>query len=243
MAKPISSLHYFAIGMFTFSVQTVTKQTLISACGVSCLAAVGFLASGCAGSPTQAEASIPKQTKALRGADNLLVVDCLLPGLQPAKTTAQDCQLGGGEYVLHGDRNAALRVWLPQAEKGDKIAQTYVGEIYEKGLGATPDYARAAQWYRKAVEQGYARAQVNLGFLYEKGLGVPKDPETALKWYRQASGLGEAAVPELGRATELQRLRQEIEQRTKQTGQTQQQLDKIRKELEKLKSSDSTRGS
>ena len=64
------------------------------------------------------------------------------------------------------DYRSALRVWEEQATQGDARAQTYVGEIYEKGLGVPPDYALAAVWYRKAADQGDARAQVNLGHLY-----------------------------------------------------------------------------
>ena len=137
--------------------------------------------------------------------DKLLVVDCLLPGQirklgtsftyltprRPIKTSASDCEIRGGEYVAYDRSNyaTALRVWLPQAQAGDPMAQTYVGEIYERGLGLEPDYGLAIQWYRKAAEQGYSRAQINLGSLYEQGLGVPKDPVTALNWYRKASGL------------------------------------------------------
>ncbi|HEY8508482.1 MAG TPA: caspase family protein, partial [Steroidobacteraceae bacterium] len=85
----------------------------------------------------------------------------------------------------------ALQVWLPQANAGDAQAQTYVGEIYEKGLGLPPDYARAAEWYRKAADQGYSRALSNLAYLYEKGLGVPQDAVMALNLYRKAAGLTE----------------------------------------------------
>lgn len=140
-----------------------------------------------------------------RNADDLMVVDCLLPGQvrqlglnftfmapRPAiKTTSFDCALRGGEFTAYDRANyqTALKVWLPQAEKGDPEAQTYVGEIYEKGLGTTPHYATAAKWYAKAAKQGLKRAQINLGYLYEKGLGVKKDLPRALNFYRDASGL------------------------------------------------------
>jgi TPR repeat protein len=143
-------------------------------------------------------------------ADDLLVVDCLLPpqvrrlGTQmtylaarrPVQTTAQDCAIRGGEYVAY-DRahySQALRIWMPLADEGDPDAQTKVGEIYERGLGTAPDYAQAAVWYRRAAEQGYERAQINLGFLYERGLGVQRDPNAALEWYRRASKLPDAVL-------------------------------------------------
>jgi hypothetical protein len=115
-----------------------------------------------------------------------------------------------------------LKVWLPPAQGGDKAAQTYDGEIYEKGLGTAPDYAAAASWYQKAADQGYSRALINLGFLYEQGLGVPRDQATALRLYRKAAGIegsinleGQPASASKGELDslrkELERTRQELE--------------------------------
>ncbi|HAG95748.1 MAG TPA: hypothetical protein DCL78_16630, partial [Gammaproteobacteria bacterium] len=78
---------------------------------------------------------------------------------------------------------------LPVAQSGDAEAQTYVGEIYEKGLGLKPDYQAASVWYEKAAKQNFSRALINLGNLYEKGLGVAQDKAMALNLYRQAAGL------------------------------------------------------
>ena len=184
------------------------------------------------------------------------MVDCLLPGQvrklgkmtfltsrRPIKTSAQDCEIRGGEYVAYdrADYRTSLNVWLPQAQEGDKEAQTYVGEIYEKGLGVPPDYAVAAAWYRKAAAQGHSRAQINLGFLYEKGLGVEKDPLQALSWYRQASGLKEAMTLDTGSIRwsnagtdtqkELQELKQEVEQRKAESAALRQQLERTQQQF------------
>ncbi len=152
----------------------------------------------------------PSEVPETGPSNDFLVVDCLLPGRvkklggqltymtprRPIKTTARDCEIRGGEYVAY-DRASyatALKIWLPLAEQGDARAQTYVGEIHEKGLGIAPDFAAAARWYRKAAEQGYAPAQISLGQLYETGRGVERDPAQALAWYRRASGLDEAGL-------------------------------------------------
>lgn len=186
-----------------------------------------------------------------QNADRLLVVDCALPGQvrqlgtgitymaprRAIKTTASDCAIRGGEYVAYDRANyaSALKVWLPAAQGGDKVAQTNVGEIYEKGLGTAPDYASAALWYQKASDQGYPRASINLGFLYEQGLGVGRDQATALKLYRKAAGLEGSinldGAPAASRE-ELDSLRKELER-------TRQDLDKARRALdeERLKSS------
>jgi hypothetical protein len=88
-----------------------------------------------------------------------MVVDCLLPGQirqlggkvtyvtarRAVKTAARDCEIRGGEYVSLDRANyaTALKVWLPLAEQGDPAAQTYVGEIFDQGLGTPSDPAAA----------------------------------------------------------------------------------------------------
>ena len=140
----------------------------------------------------------------------LSVVDCLLPGQmrklgssmtyvsgkRPLRTTEADCEVRGGEYVAYdrADYASALNVWLEKAKEGDAVAQLYVGQIYEKGLGRSADYREAAVWYRRSADQNNAQAQVNLGQLYEKGLGVPKEPQTAIEYYSKATGLEKVGV-------------------------------------------------
>ena len=187
--------------------------------------------------------------------DDFLVVDCLLPGQirqlgrqatflsarQAIKTSARTCEIRGGEYVAFDRANyaTALKVWLPLAQQGDAAAQTYVGEIFEKGLGVPSDYAAAAEWYRRAAEAGYSRAAINLGNLLEQGLGVPKDPTQALNWYRRAAGLSALTfeiVP--GKtAAELQELRTQIAELRSQLQGKQAELDRAQGELEKLRRS------
>lgn len=170
---------------------------------------VALLATG--GCATMSDTPATGQGAALppadaRGIDDYVLVDCLLPGqirqlgtsmtyLSPrrsVKSTKSDCAIRGGEFVLfdRSDYGSALQVLRPKAQAGDPVAQTYLGEIYEKGLGLpAPDHAAAVSWYRQAAEQGYAPAQTALGSLYERGLGVPADKTKALDLYRRAAGL------------------------------------------------------
>jgi hypothetical protein len=173
------------------------------------------------------------------------IVDCLLPARvsrlgrnltflgarRPIRTTGRDCGIRGGEYVAYDRANyaTALKIWLPLAEQGDPEAQTYVGDIYEKGLGPSPDYAIAANWYQRAAEQGYASAQVSLGQLYERGLGVPKDMMAALDLYRKASGLAETF--EIIPAAELQTLQSAVEQSEGAAARRGQQAEMLEREL------------
>jgi len=168
---------------------------------VAVCALLGWSVAGCAPHTTQPLAASVNP----RDADQLYVVDCLLPGelrkvggamdyiapRRPVKTTAADCEIRGGEYTAYNraDYATALKVWLPKAQEGDVEAQTYVGEIYERGLGAQPDYAVAAMWYQRAADKNFSRAQINLGHLYEQGRGVERDLVKSMAWYRRASGL------------------------------------------------------
>ncbi|WP_169727500.1 caspase family protein [Granulosicoccus antarcticus] len=140
----------------------------------------------------------------------MLIVDCLLPGQlrrlgrsityltprRPVKVPTSECEIRGGEYVAYDRANfsTSLKIWLPKAESGDPEAQTYVGEIFEKGLGLQADPVVAASWYQKAADQRFSRAQVNLGYLYESGIGVPQDLVKAMNYYREAAGFDEGSL-------------------------------------------------
>src|SRR5512142_1510373 len=104
-------------------------------------AAIAFVAGALAPVP-------PAAAVAARNPEDLLIVDCLLPGQvrklgansmfmsarRPVRTTQSDCEIRGGEYVASDRANyqTALKVWQGQAETGDADAQNYVGEIYLK---------------------------------------------------------------------------------------------------------------
>ena len=133
-----------------------------------------------------------------------------------------------------------LAVWLPEAKSGNAEAQTYVGEIYQRGMGAAPNFKLAASWFQKAAEQGYSRAQMSLGYLYEKGLGVPQDRLAALNWYRQATGMDQSLTVDtvssvLEDDPELQRLREEVERQKEQTQALQQKLAQTQNTLKKTR--------
>ncbi len=219
-----------------------------------------FLVS-CARDVSQEEMTKATEGFAVQDTNKLFVVDCLLPGQvrklgsqmtylsqrRPVRTSAADCEVRGGEYVAYdrADYASALKVWLPKAQEGDMAAQLYVGEIFEKGLGAQVDYQAAAQWYEKAANQGSFQAQLNLGHLYEKGLGVLQNQETAMRWYRKSAGLEEAGMPftpaisalksvdaakSEGSDSELVALREEVAQSRQETEQLRQQLQTTREQ-------------
>ena len=188
---------------------------------------------------------------AVRNAEDLMVVDCLLPGQirklgrqatflsarRPVRTTQADCEIRGGEYVAHDRANyqTALKVWLEGAMTGSAEAQNNVGEIYSKGLGTEPDYGMAFQWFKKAADQGYGRAKINLGYLYEQGLGVPRDQAAALNLYREASGIQDellyASVVQVqisARDEQITGLQQQVREGEAESAQLREQVERAR---------------
>jgi len=178
--------------------------------------------------------------------DQLYIVDCLLPGSvrqlgkrltylsarRVVKVSGSECGIRGGEFVAHDRANyqTALKIWMPLANNGDVKAQSYVGEIYEKGLGVQPNYQKAALWYQKAASQGYSRAKMSLGSLYERGLGVPRNNVKALSLYRDASGLKDRQLEFVTLAQRQARVAQ-----SKQLTQTQKQLQVAEGQVTRLK--------
>jgi hypothetical protein len=178
------------------------------------------------------------------------VVDCLLPGQvrglgnrnflaqrKPTHTTAADCRIRGGEYVAYdrADLRSALNVWLPTAETGDADSQLNVGEIYERGVGGPPDYAKAAEWYRKAADQGSVRAKLLLGALYEQGLGVDRDPLAALNLYRESAGIKNdleyQSTVDRRLATLRSELQTQVTERDEQIAALEQQVSQLQRQI------------
>ncbi|MBT8080077.1 MAG: caspase family protein [Gammaproteobacteria bacterium] len=132
------------------------------------------------------------------------IVDCLLPGpirrvggsiyqmpQRPARLTASECQIRGGDFLLYDRANyeTSLNHWKSLAEnEADADAMLYVAEIYEQGIGRDPDYAAAAEWYRKSADAGNSTALISLAHLYKTGKGVPLDLGAAQSLYSQAFG-------------------------------------------------------
>lgn len=188
----------------------------------------------------------------VRNAEDLLVVDCLLPGQirqlgrqasfmsarRPIRTTQADCQIRGGEYVAYDRANyqTALKVWLDAATGGSAEAQNAVGEIYAKGLGTEPDYGMAFQWFKKAAEQGDKRAMINLGWLYEEGLGVERDAAKAVNLYRQGAGIEDELLYASVVQVQLDERDERIEGLQQDVAREQATADALRAEVARLQS-------
>ncbi len=221
---------------------------------------------GCASDvpPIDSVKAVTGAINAPGGPESYEIVDCLLPGQirqlgthvtyvterRPVRTTAEDCAIGGGEYVARdrADYGTSLKIWMNEAQKGSAEAQYYVGTLYEKGAGGQPEYPQAAEWYRKAAEQGEKRAAVSLGRLYEQGLGVPKDQEQAFTWFAKASGLDDASLslltnqhlPNAQASTRIRELEQALATKNQEVTRLNSQLQELQRfaETDRRKSQD-----
>ncbi len=85
----------------------------------------------------------------------------------------------------------ALREFLPLAQNGDSLAQSYVGVIFHFGLGIKPNLEKAVDWYARAANKGDSLSQRILGDLHVEGAWGSPDYVTAAKWYQLAAEGGD----------------------------------------------------
>jgi TPR repeat protein len=77
---------------------------------------------------------------------------------------------------------------------------TLLGGLHEDGCGVPPDFAKAAEFYRRAADAGFEMAQYRLGVLLAAGRGVPRDRDAAVRYLRSAAEQGSDEAREcLGR--------------------------------------------
>ena len=73
---------------------------------------------------------------------------------------------------------------LLEAYEGNPESQFKLALFFTK---QTPDYKKAAYWYKQAARQGMPNAQYNLGHFYLQGLGVEQDTAKTISWWEQAA--------------------------------------------------------
>jgi TPR repeat protein len=86
------------------------------------------------------------------------------------------------------------------AERGDRTAQTNLGNCYYKAYGAVKDQVQAVMWWRKAADQGHAQAQFMLALCFDGGLaGVEKNAIEAYALYHLGSSFDDLALTNLAK--------------------------------------------
>ena len=93
----------------------------------------------------------------------------------------------GERAFLRHDYVRAAPLLAAEAERGSPVAQTYLGYMYQYGLGVPKDYVLATSWLHQAAQQGEPTGQFLLGLLFDKGFGVPQDWVAAEVWLNLAA--------------------------------------------------------
>ena len=97
----------------------------------------------------------------------------------------------GGAAYPRGDYATAMRFWRALADKGNALAQYFIGYV-QVGQGVPNDNAQAALWCRKASDQGQADAQFLIGKMYYQGDGLPNDDAQDALSFEKAADHGQA---------------------------------------------------
>lgn len=108
----------------------------------------------------------------------------------PSTLSITDLDHKGDVAFQEKDYKEALLRYHQAADKGDLLAQNFVGWIYQNGLGVPADPKQALMWYHKAADKGYSPSETNVGWCYQNGLGVKTDYGEAIVWYKKAVAQG-----------------------------------------------------
>ena len=77
-----------------------------------------------------------------------------------------------------------------EADDGDALAQSRLGELYFFGFGVPRDTVERAKWHHRAAIGGNRLSQHFLAQIYLEGYGLEQDYRRALEWYRRAAAHG-----------------------------------------------------
>jgi TPR repeat protein len=134
----------------------------------------------------------PISSRQRAGATRGLAVCLALVVLSLAASAKADALSDAERAFVRRDYAHAAPVLLLAAERGLPEAQTYIGYMYQNGLGVPRDYAAAASWLNQAAQQDEPTAQFLLGLLFDKGYGVPQDWVQAEVWLNLAASQASA---------------------------------------------------
>jgi serine/threonine protein kinase len=104
------------------------------------------------------------------------------PAAEPSPTRSGLAALAGKDY------GTAFRLLFPEAQKGDALAQSAIGDMYIHGQGVSTDLAQGLKWLKLAAAKGAPSAEFSLATIYDGGIpGVPHNAMRAYAWYALAA--------------------------------------------------------
>ncbi|MDR3204711.1 MAG: sel1 repeat family protein [Deltaproteobacteria bacterium] len=84
-----------------------------------------------------------------------------------------------------------------EAAKNNPQAMSYLGSIYEQGVGQpSPNFGKALEWYQKAAALDLPEALYAVGICYEWGKGIGPDTAKAVTYYEKSAAKGFAQAEE-----------------------------------------------
>ncbi|MEM7047213.1 MAG: SEL1-like repeat protein [Pseudomonadota bacterium] len=119
---------------------------------------------------------------------------------QPQVTVTGQGEVSSAVITVTNQRDNDRETRLRQAaDTGEPEAMFALAQYYDQA--ARPDYARAAQWYRRAGEAGIPAADYRLGEMLREGRGVARSDSDAFDAFLRAGQSGhDQAQLEVGRA-------------------------------------------
>lgn len=88
------------------------------------------------------------------------------------------------------DFEEAFYLFQSEAEKGNALAMSNMGRMFEDGLGGEIDLLKAHEWYKKSLnafhkveeKKAWEYTEYRIGKMYSQGLGTEEDYEMAAYW-------------------------------------------------------------
>lgn len=137
----------------------------------------------------------------------LLSLPAVAQTAKPAAPVPTDANFAALDALAKQDYDRAVRLWRPQAARGDKEAQYQLGLLASaNGPQALRNPSEARLWLGKAAEQGHIEAQYQYGLALGWGDSSRPNRDGARQWLEKARDAGHpnaaAALAQLGTVPE-----------------------------------------
>ena len=132
-------------------------------------------------------------SSAYQRGDATTAIDLLVPLAEQGDVRAQ-MSLGTMTYSAAPPNYEEAAKWFRlAAERGEVLAERYLGTMYANGQGVARDDKEAVKWYARAAEHGDADAQASLAAMYSAARGTSQNLVEAHKWFTVAASRYTAA--------------------------------------------------
>jgi uncharacterized protein len=81
------------------------------------------------------------------------------------------------------DYEEAAKLFFELAQEGDHRGQSFLGRMYNKGLGVQKNPNEAIKWHQAAAKKGNGFSANQVALAHLRGQGVKQDPVLAEMWF------------------------------------------------------------